>query len=443
MTSMADALLDAITAADLSAREGRVAQVRGLSVEVDGLPTYVGERCTILRSDSDAALAAEVVGFSGTRAVLMPYGSTAGLAMGARVIATGRSFQAQVGASLLGRVIDAFGRPLDDKDPPQSLQARDCLAAPPDAMRRSRTGGRMETGVKAIDGLLSLAQGQRIGLFSGSGVGKSTLLGMLAKGSTASVNVIGLIGERGREVREFVEDQLGTEALARSVVVVATADQPALVRLRAAYVATAIAEYFRDQDQDVLLMMDSLTRFAMARREIGLAAGEPPTARGYTPSVFSEIAQLCERGGPGANDGCISAIYTVLVDGDDFNEPITDAIRATLDGHVVLSRELANAGQYPAIDVLASVSRLFSSVNSASEQACARRILAALALYHRNRALLDVGAYKPNVNPQLDIVVKAWPKLRSFLTQSAEKLEASKDTLRQMQALAQELGEIA
>jgi flagellum-specific ATP synthase len=437
---MPDALLDAIRAADLCARAGRVAQVRGLSVEVDGLPTYVGERCTIARGDADAPLSAEVVGFSGTRAVLMPYGSTAGLAMGAPVVATGRSFQARVGASLLGRVIDAFGQPLDGRSAPEDLRERDCLASPPDAMRRGRTGGRMETGVKAIDGLLSLAQGQRVGLFAGSGVGKSTLLGMLAKGSTASVNVIALIGERGREVREFVEDQLGAQALERSVVVVATADQPALLRLRAAYVATAIAEHFRDEGQDVLLMMDSLTRFAMARREIGLAAGEPPTARGYTPSVFSEISQLCERGGPGADGSCISAIYTVLVDGDDFNEPITDAIRATLDGHVVLSRDLANAGQYPAIDVLASVSRLFGSVNSDAEQAVARRIVAALALYHRNRALLDVGAYKPNVNPRLDTVVKAWPKLQSFLTQSSDKLEHSKDTLQQMQALAEELG---
>lgn len=440
---MADALLDAIREAELVARWGRIAQVRGLSLEVEGLATYVGELCRIESDDGRSSIAAEVVGFSGARAVLMPYGSTSGLAMGAQVHATGNVFQAQVGRALLGRVVDAFSLPLDGQAALRGLAARDCMATPPHPMRRARTGACMETGIKVIDGLLALAKGQRIGLFAGSGVGKSTLLGMLAKGDKADVNVVALVGERGREVREFVEDHLGEEVLRRSVVVVATADQPALVRLRAAYVATAMAEYFRDQGSTVMLMMDSLTRFAMARREIGLAAGEPPTARGYTPSVFTEIAQLCERGGPGEQEGCISAIYTVLVDGDDFNEPVTDAIRATLDGHIVLSRELANGGQYPAIDVTASVSRLFNSVTTTAEQAIARRVLAALALYHRNRMLLEVGAYKPQVNPQLDIVVKSWPRLKAFLLQASGQVVPRADTMRQLAALAHELEGVA
>ncbi|MCW7540872.1 FliI/YscN family ATPase [Aquabacterium sp. A7-Y] len=433
-------LAAAIRHAELAERGGRVTQARGQFLEAEGLASYVGEICEIGPGKGGRGIEAEVVGFTGTRALLMPYRTLAGIAMGSPVVATGRTFKAPVGATMVGRVIDAFGQPLDGKGPIRHEGWRDCETRPPAAMQRSRITEVLETGVKVIDGLLTLAKGQRVGLFAGSGVGKSTLLGMVAQGIRADVNVIALIGERGREVREFVEDQLGPQGLQRSVVVVATADEPALLRVKAAYVATTIAEHFRDQGQAVMLTMDSLTRFAMARREIGLAAGEPPTARGYTPSVFSEIPQLCERCGPGVGTGSISAIYTVLVEGDDLNEPVTDAIRATLDGHIVLSREIASSGQYPAVDVLKSISRLSSTVTTAEEQKLVRSLLAALALYERNRALIEVGAYKPQINPRLDVAVHAMPRIQAFLAQSTSTSQPRAETLRQLKALVQGLG---
>jgi flagellum-specific ATP synthase len=436
---MAEALLDAIRCAELVERVGRITRVHGQAMEAEGLATYVGEVCEIPADRSGEPLRAEVVGFVGPRALLMPYRVLSGVAMGSPVVATGRPFRAAVGDALVGRVVDSFCRPLDGKGPLVLEHTRDCHRSPPAAMLRARIGQRLDTGVKAIDGLLTLAKGQRVGLFAGSGVGKSTLLGMVAQGVRADINVIALIGERGREVREFVEDQLGAGGMQRSVVVVATADEPALVRMKAAYVATTIAEHFRDAGRDVLLTMDSLTRFAMARREIGLAAGEPPTARGYTPSVFSEIPRLCERCGAGEGGGSISAIYTVLVEGDDFNEPVTDAIRATLDGHIVLSRELAGAGQYPAIDVLASVSRLCAAVTTADERAAARKLVGALALYQRNRALIEVGAYRPQVNRSLDVAVDAMPSLLAFLSQPTAVLQPRAETMKQLHQLAQRL----
>jgi flagellum-specific ATP synthase len=300
----------------------------------------------------------------------------------------------------------------------------------------------LDTGVKVIDTMLTLARGQRVGLVAGSGVGKSTLMGMLARGSRASVNVIALIGERSREVREFVEDQLGSDALQRSVVVVATAEEPAVVRGKAAYAATTIAEHFRDQGDDVLLLMDSLTRFAMARREIGLAVGEPPTARGYTPSVFAELPQLCERSGPGAGKGMITGVYTVLVDGDDMNEPVADTLRATLDGHIVLSRDIANAGQYPAVDVLQSVSRLHSRVGVAADLLCTRQVLAACALYERNRQLIEIGAYKPGVSARLDRAVDAMPRIQAFFSQALEESTPRAAALQQLRTLSPLLGDV-
>jgi flagellum-specific ATP synthase len=440
--AMAEQLIHAVRQAELAERVGRVVQVRGQALEAERLATYVGEICEISLKGAEP-LQAEVIGFAGSRALLMPYRPLSGMAMGAPVLATGTSFQARVGDALKGRVIDTFCRPLDGKGPLSLHDTRDCGTPPPAAMHRSRIDQRLETGIKAIDALLTLAKGQRIGLMAGSGVGKSTLLGMVAQSVRADVNVIALIGERGREVREFIEDQLGEEGLKRSVVVVATADEPALVRMRAAYVATTIAEYFRDQGLDVLLTMDSLTRFAMARREIGLSAGEPPTARGYTPSVFSEIPQLCERSGPGVGKGSISAVYTVLVEGDDFNEPVTDAIRATLDGHIVLSREIASAGQYPAIDVLASISRLFAAVTPTEDQKLVRGLLAAMALHQRNRSLIEVGAYKPDVNPALDAAVKAMPAIQAFLAQATNAFQPRAETMRQLKSLVSSLGAAA
>lgn len=410
-------LLDRIRKLELIAREGRVTHVRGQFIEAEGPETSIGEICHIEHGRHSETIRAEVVGFRSGKVLLMPYGSTEGIRMGTPVLASGDSFSVPVGPGLIGRIVDAFGAPLDGKGPIACKARRQAKAAPPDAMKRSRINEPLETGVKAIDTLLTMAKGQRIGLFAGSGVGKSTLLGMLAQSSAADINVIALIGERGREVREFVEDQLGPEGLKQAVVVVATADLPALIRVKAAYTATSIAEYFRDRGGDVLLTMDSLTRFAMAQREIGLAVGEPPTSRGYTPSVFSELAELCERGGMGERTGSISAIYTVLVEGDDLNEPISDAVRATLDGHVVLSRDLANAGQYPAIDVLKSISRLASAVMTSEKQEIVRKAVGILALFERNRQLIEVGAYKSGVSQELDTAVQLVPRINEWLSQ--------------------------
>jgi flagellum-specific ATP synthase len=430
-----NALVDAIRRTETVARVGRVVGVRGGTIEAVGPAARVGEVCSIEMAGSEPPAFAEVVGFGDGRSVLMPYGDAGGIAVGARIVAMGSTGDVPVGPGLLGRVVDAFAQPVDDRGPIVSTARRPLKPAPVGALQRARVEAPMATGVKAIDGLLSLAKGQRIGLFAGSGVGKSSLLGMLARGAFAPVNVIALIGERSREVREFVEDQLGPEGLKRSVVVVATSAESAIVRLRAAYAATAIAEHFRDQGQDVLLTMDSLTRFAMARREVGLAAGEPPTARGYTPSVFSEIPQLCERCGPAAASGSITAIYTVLVEGDDLNEPVSDTVRGTLDGHIVLSRDLAHAGHYPAIDVLKSISRLHGAISEPAHLQAARSLGAALSLYERNRQLVEIGAYRPGANPALDRVVDAMPRIEAFLTQRlAERVErpAAIEQLRQL-----------
>jgi flagellum-specific ATP synthase len=348
-------------------------------------------------------------------------------------VASGHGFMAPVGEQFLGRVVDAMGQPLDDRPAPQATETRPLHVTPRPVMNRRRIDTVMETGVKAIDSFLPLGRGQRIGLFAGSGVGKSTLMGMVTNGIQADVNIVALIGERGREVREFVEDHLGAQGLERAVVVVATADAPAVMRLNAAYYATVLAEYFRDQGKSVLLTLDSLTRLAMARREIGLSSGEPPTSRGYTPSVFSEIPALCERCGTAEGEGSITGIYTVLVEGDDFNEPVSDTARATLDGHIMLSRDLAAAGHYPPIDVLQSVSRLSSTLWTAEQKTLVATLLEAMSNFERNRQLIEIGAYRAGANADLDKAVDLMPRLRQCLGQSADHVVPRQTTWKQLQ----------
>ena len=352
----------AITRADLARTHGRVSNLIGLIIEATGLQAEIGEVCQVSASRGREPVSAEVVGFREGRTLLMPLGDLHGIGPGTKVLGTGSPFRIPVGAGLLGRVIDGLGQPLDGLARPEDVYPRSTSAAPPSAMERPRIQQRVALGVRALDSLVPCGRGQRLGIFAGSGVGKSSLLGMIARSTSAAVNVIAFVGERGREVREFIERDLG-DALERSIVVVATSDQPALVRVKAAFTATAIAEHFRDEGQDVLLMMDSLTRFAMAQREIGLAIGEPPATRGYTPSVFALMPRLLERAGTSPT-GSITGLYSVLVDGDDMNEPIADAARSILDGHVVLSRSLAHSGHYPAIDAMQSVSRLTDEIVS-------------------------------------------------------------------------------
>jgi flagellum-specific ATP synthase len=383
----------------------------------------------VLHEDGRVHALAEVVAVRGRDLTLMPFGDAHGMQAGARVRAAPRRNVAEVGPALLGRVIDGLGEPLDGFALPRSHGARPLRAAAPDAMARPRIARTLSTGVRALDAMLPLGHGQRVGIFAGSGVGKSTLLGMLARHVEADVNVIALIGERGREVREFVEHSLGTDGLRRSVVVVATSDQPALARTRAALAATALAEDFRAQGKHVLLMMDSLTRYAMARREIGLAAGEPPTARGYTPSVFGEIPALCERCGTIAGGGSITALYTVLVEGDDFNEPVSDIVRATLDGHIMLSRQLAHEGHFPAIDVLQSVSRLAAELTGPEERALVAEAVEVLATYERNRQMVEMGAYKAGSHGALDRALDVFPQLRDVLRQAVREPVARPDAL--------------
>ena len=415
-------LAEATRSAELSRRTGVVQQLSGLMIEASGPDAVLGEVCQIeVRGRAGQVvppLMAEVVGMRAGRVMLMPYGTSEGLAPGCVVTATGETPSIGVGEALLGRVIDGFGHALDGRPDPWTAERRPVRARPVNPMHRPRITEVMETGVRSIDSLLTLGKGQRVGIFAGSGVGKSTLLGMIARHVRADINVIALIGERGREVREFIDKQLGPEGLARSVLVVATSDQPALARLRAAHAAVTVAEYFRDRGQQVLLTMDSVTRFAMARREVGLSAGEPPTARGYTPSVFAELPELCERCGTGLSGGSITALLTVLVEGDDLNEPITDCLRATLDGHVVLSRQLANRGQYPAIDALKSVSRLMPDLVPAPVQALAVQAVELLALLDRNRQLVDIGAYERGTNAALDKALALEAELIAFLRQS-------------------------
>jgi len=427
----------AIEEADLSQRRGRVSDLIGLIIEATGLQVEVGEVCMVGEGRDRPPVATEVVGFRGGRTLLMPLGDLHGIGPGTIVNPTGRPFRVAVGEPLLGRVIDGLGNPLDGMASPENVLTRSTTSAPPDAFTRPRITDRVGLGVRALDTLVPCGRGQRLGIFAGSGVGKSSLLGMIARSTSAQVNVIALVGERGREVREFIERDLG-DALSRSVVVVATSDQPALVRIRAAFTATAIAEHFRDQGADVMLMMDSVTRFAMAQREVGLAIGEPPATRGYTPSVFALLPQLLERAGTSPT-GSITGLYTVLVDGDDMNEPIADAVRSILDGHVVLTRSLAHTGHYPAIDVLQSVSRLISEITTDEVRDAGTRLRSALAAYKEKEDLISIGAYQRGTDPLLDSAIVLRPRIDAFLRQQVHQPSTLQDADAELLALAQEL----
>jgi len=426
---------------DLAGRRGRVSDLIGLIIEATGLEVEIGEVCLVGDGRSRPAVATEVVGFRGGRTLLMPLGELHGIGPGTSVVPTGAPFRVGVGQSLLGRVIDGLGAPLDGQPEPEGVAWRSTTAPAPDALSRPRIEHRVGLGVRTLDALIPCGRGQRLGIFAGSGVGKSSLMGMIARSTTAEVNVIALVGERGREVREFIERDLG-DALGRSVVVVATSDQPALVRIRAAFTATAIAEHFRDEGADVMLMMDSVTRFAMAQREVGLAIGEPPATRGYTPSVFALLPRLLERAGTSPR-GSITGLYTVLVDGDDMNEPIADATRAILDGHIVLTRSLAHAGHYPAIDVLQSVSRLIGEVVSRELREAGQQLRAALAAHREKEDLISIGAYQSGTDPVVDAAIALRPRIDAFLKQAVDEPSSLDDADTQLLSLAVGFGEQA
>ncbi|MCO4855930.1 FliI/YscN family ATPase [Herbaspirillum sp. WGmk3] len=430
---MNSAYLQAVRDASLVRRLGQVSRLSGLAIEASGPDVAIGELCRVIPRMGGAAILAEVVGLRPGNVTLMPYGSVQGLAAGCDIEAVGMHSEIGVGPALLGRVIDCFGSPLDDLPMPRVDQQWPLRPQAPSPMRRPRIEHVLETGIRAIDGLLTLGKGQRVGIFAGSGVGKSTLLGMIARHVTADVNVIALIGERGREVLEFIDKQLGEDGLRRSVVIVATADQPAAARVRATHAAIAISDYFRAQGKQVLLTMDSVTRFAMARREIGLSAGEPPTARGYTPSVFAELPELCERCGTAPSGGSITALLTVLVEGDDFNEPISDSLRAILDGHLVLSRDQAHRGQYPALDVLKSASRLMPDLCDNADRSLAQEAIRVLALLERSRQMIDLGAYETGSNLELDLALEKQAGLLAILRQQ-EGGVARAEAIRQLRS---------
>lgn len=408
---------------------GKVTKVVGLTVEVSGVRASIGELCLI--GEGRQQVRAEVVGFNGDRLHLFALAPLEGVSAGSKVFALRRRLSVKVGDNLLGQVLDGLGRPLHGELPPG--RTRDCSLdqAPPSPMQRDRVSKTLATGIKALDLFLTMGHGQRLGIFAGSGVGKSTMLGMIARGSSADFNVIALVGERGREVRDFLERDLGEEGLKRSVVIAATSDQPALMRIKAALTATAVAEHFRDQGKSVLLLMDSVTRFAMAQREIGLAVGEPPTTRGYTPSVFAALPKLLERSGNGKG-GSITALYTVLVEGDDMNEPITDAVRGILDGHVVLSRRLAERNHYPSIDILQSVSRLASELCGREHSAIAARARSIMATYRQNEDLISIGAYVKGSNADIDEAVAKYPQLMELLAQATDERCNLSETLEQL-----------
>jgi len=406
----------AVDRADLVKVIGKVVQVVGLIIEAQVGGVSVGDLCSIRIEKENRDAFAEVVGFRESRVLLMPLGSTSGISPGAQVTAAGKPLNVRVGPDILGRVLGGLGDPIDGKGPLLGEIERPLDANPPDPVKRPRVTEVLRVGIRAIDGLLTVGRGQRIGIFAGSGVGKSTVMGMIARNAEAQVNVISLVGERGREVRDFIEESLGEEGMRKSVVVVATSDQPPLIRLKAAFVATAIAEYFRDQGKMVILMMDSVTRFAMAQREIGLAAGEPPTTKGYTPSVFALLPRLMERSGT-SEIGTITAFYTILVEGDDFNEPIADHSRSILDGHIILSRDLAARNHYPAIDVPHSVSRLMTNLVSDEHKAAAGKLREVLARYAEAEDLINIGAYVKGSNPKIDYALSKIDQVNDLLKQ--------------------------
>ncbi|MBV9269816.1 MAG: flagellar protein export ATPase FliI [Candidatus Eremiobacteraeota bacterium] len=431
----ADRYIGVLESVDLVRQNGKVRQVIGVVIESLGPNMAIGETCHISYKRTAEPVLAEVVGFRDNKVLIMPLGDLKGIGAGSDVVSIGKPLEVGVTDQLLGRVLDGLGRPIDGKGPIIAERRMEATAQPPDPLTRKRITEPLALGIRAVDGLLTCGKGQRVGVFAGSGVGKSTILGMIARNTAADVNVIALIGERGKEVRDFIERDLGEEGLRRSVVIVSTSDQPALVRIKAAFVATTIAEYFRDQGLDVMLMMDSVTRFAMAQREVGLAIGEPTTTRGYTPSVFALLPKLLERAGT-SHKGTITGLYSVLVDGDDMNEPVADAVRSILDGHIVLSRRLAAANHYPAIDVLASVSRVMPDVVDQNHYSAASAARDVLATYREAEDLINIGAYVPGSNPRVDLAVSKIEALKHFLRQGIYDTASYEQTLSQLMGVA-------
>ena len=419
---------------------GKVSEIVGLVVEGHGPAASIGELCSIYPAGGQTAFNAEVVGFKNGKVLLMPLEGMHGLGPGCRIMSLGRQAGIRVGTALLGRVIDGLGVPIDSRGIMECAEEYPIYADPINPLKRGRISEPMDLGIRAINGVLTCGKGQRMGIFAGSGVGKSVLLGSIAKHTRADVNVIGLIGERGREVREFLEKNLGKEGLKRSVVVVAASDMHPLIRMRAAYVATAIGEYFRDQGADVLLMVDSLTRFAMAQREIGLSVGEPPTTKGYTPSVFSLLPKLLERSGSLEKGGSITGLYTILVEGDDFNEPVADAARSILDGHIALSRDLASRSHYPAIDILQSISRVMVDLVDNEHRQMAAKIQKIVSTYKKAEDLINIGAYIEGSNPEIDDAVRMINPVNGFLRQGIDEQIDFQQTKRDMQTLFAQTG---
>ncbi len=423
-----------LSVSDLYTYEGKISKIVGMTVEATGIECKIGDVCTIQSTEEEEGVLSEVVGFRENKVLLMPYKDVSGIGYGSTVKSAGEPLMVKVGAGLMGRTVDALGNPIDGGPPIIAEDEYPINGIPSNPMDRPAIEEPIEFGVKAIDGMLTIGKGQRMGIFAGSGVGKSTLMGMIARNVKADINVIALVGERGREVGEFISQSLGPEGLKRSVLVVATSDQPAMMRSKCALTATAIAEYFRDQGKDVLLMMDSLTRFAMAQREIGLSVGEPPVARGYTPSIYTALPKLLERSG-NFEKGSITGIYTVLVEGDDANEPISDTVRGIIDGHIMLSRKLAMKNHYPAIDVLASVSRLMNIIADKEHIKAANRVRNVMAVYRDNQDLISIGAYKNGTNPDLDFAISNIDDINDYLKQATDEKVVFEDAVQQLGGL--------
>lgn len=423
-----------ISSTDIFKINGKVTDVIGLVIVSIGPNVSLGEVCTIINRDGSEVCKAEVVGFKEGKVLSIAIGNIENISPSCEIIATGKTFSISVCDELLGRVLDGMGEPIDGKGPIISNGNRTVFRDPPNPLNRRRIDTPLQTGVRSIDGLLTVGRGQRVGIFAGSGVGKSVMLGMIARNTNADISVIVLLGERGREVREFIEKDLGEEGLKRSVVIVATSDKPALMRIKAAYIGTTIAEYFRDQGKDVVLMMDSVTRFALAQREVGLTVGEPPTTKGYTPSVFAVLPKLLERAGT-SDKGSITGFYTVLVDGDDMTEPVADAVRSILDGHIVLSRKIANKGQFPAIDPLQSVSRVMPDIVNRDHRMRAIQFNEILTTYNEAEDLINIGAYVKGSNPQIDHALSKISKLRSFLKQDMTEKALFQESLNKLNAI--------
>ena len=426
-----EAIREAVKTANVYRRQGKIEKIVGMTIEASGSECNIGDVCRIYRKGSDEFIYGEVVGFNQGKVMLMPYTDIEGIGPGSIVDNTGRQLEVNVGEKLVGRIINAIGEPIDGKGPIETTGRYSIVGEPVNPLTRPRIEDIIPLGVKAIDGLLTIGRGQRMGIFAGSGVGKSTLLGMIAREVQADINVIALVGERGREVLEFIERDLGPKGMARSVLVVATSDQPSMMRNKCPMTATAIAEYFKDQGKNVLLMMDSLTRYAMAQREIGLATGEAPIARGYTPSIYTTMPKLLERAG-NFERGSITGIYTVLVEGDDTNEPISDTVRGIIDGHIILSRKVAAKNHYPAIETLESVSRLMSEIADKEHKNAAAKLRNLLSVYNANYDLVSIGAYKKGTNPALDEALKKIDKINAFLQQATDEAFTFEQTVKML-----------